>query len=304
MALFRRPTVRYFAAASAASGPVRRAAAQAAGSMRQSFAAGARSSFAATGGSSNAGTVGGNPPSASTQAGGGSSDSGPPGWAQRMKRNQSMVHGAQTAAHVLKSGDSHGGGHSVDLSRALRNQQVLASRAVEDGLRHLGGDLAWKVGPDAGDERCRDHGSRLHDIGRSLGFETVGADRSLIRRCVEEGPSRCGRPTPGRRADRGLWFGCPPNELRRIGSRLAGRQAEHMSISHKIAMHGGGQRLLVGLSEQAADARCFGLLSQSLRRGPAPRQTPPLRRPSPILQMKSFSSRSKALDRNWRGCSP
>jgi type IV secretion system protein TrbL len=84
--------------------------------MRQSFAAGARSSFAAAGGSSTAGTVGGNPPSASTPVGGGSADSGPPGWAQRMKRNQSMVHGAQTAAQVLKSGDSHGGGHSVDLS--------------------------------------------------------------------------------------------------------------------------------------------------------------------------------------------
>ncbi|TAJ30566.1 P-type conjugative transfer protein TrbL [Bosea sp. (in: a-proteobacteria)] len=104
------------AAASAASGPVRRAAAQAAGSMRQSFAAGARSSFAATGGSSSAGTVGGNPPSRSAPAGGGSADSGPPAWAHRMKRNQSMVHGAQTAAQVLKSGDSHGGGHSVDLS--------------------------------------------------------------------------------------------------------------------------------------------------------------------------------------------
>jgi type IV secretion system protein TrbL len=33
-----------------------------------------------------------------------------------MKRNQSIVHGTQTAAQVLKSGDSHGGGHSVDLS--------------------------------------------------------------------------------------------------------------------------------------------------------------------------------------------
>ncbi|EFI53347.1 conjugal transfer protein TrbL [Afipia sp. 1NLS2] len=33
-----------------------------------------------------------------------------------MKRNQSMVHGAQTAAQGLKSGDSHGGGHSVDLT--------------------------------------------------------------------------------------------------------------------------------------------------------------------------------------------
>ena len=47
---------------------------------------------------------------------GASAGSGPPAWAQRMKANQSMVHGVQTAAQVLKSGDSHGGGHSVDLS--------------------------------------------------------------------------------------------------------------------------------------------------------------------------------------------
>ena len=53
------------------------------------------------------------PPAAPT---GGSEGSGPPAWAQRMMRNQSMVHGAQTAAQVLRSGDSHGGGHSVDLS--------------------------------------------------------------------------------------------------------------------------------------------------------------------------------------------
>ena len=105
------------AAASAAAGPVRRAAGSASSSMRQSFAAGARSSFAATGGSSTQGTVGGgNSPSASAPAAGGSADSGPPPWAQRIKRNQSMVHGAQTAAQVLKSSDSHGGGHSVDLS--------------------------------------------------------------------------------------------------------------------------------------------------------------------------------------------
>ena len=91
--------------------------ASASSSMRRSFAAGARSSFAATGGSSTQGTVGGgNSPSASAPAGGGSANSGPPPWAQRIKRNQSMVHGAQTAAQVLKSGDSHGGGHSVDLS--------------------------------------------------------------------------------------------------------------------------------------------------------------------------------------------
>ena len=85
--------------------------------MRDSFAAGARSSFAATGGSSTQGTVGGGEASADTgSVGGGSENAGPPAWARRMKRNQSMVHGAQTAAQVLKSGDSHGGGHSVDLS--------------------------------------------------------------------------------------------------------------------------------------------------------------------------------------------
>jgi type IV secretion system protein TrbL len=105
------------AAASSAAAPIRRAAGRAAGSMRESFAAGARSSFAATGGSSNQGTVGGE----QTASGSGASDAGsntpgPPAWARRMKQNQSMARGAQTAAQVLKSGDSHGGGHSVDLS--------------------------------------------------------------------------------------------------------------------------------------------------------------------------------------------
>ncbi len=101
------------AAAAAASAPMRRAAAQTAGSMRDSFAAGARSSFAATGGSSTKGTVGGGEAAAPTPS---SSGSGPPAWAQRMRRNQSIHQGATTAAHVLRSGDSHGGGHSVDLS--------------------------------------------------------------------------------------------------------------------------------------------------------------------------------------------
>ena len=103
------------AAASAATGPVRRAAASAASSMRQSFAAGGRSSFAATGGSSTMGTVGG-VDAAAGSPGGDQNPSGPPAWAQRMKRNRSMSHGAQAAVQALKSGDSHGGGHSVDLS--------------------------------------------------------------------------------------------------------------------------------------------------------------------------------------------
>ena len=107
------------AAGSAAAAPVKRAASRVVGAMKESFASGARSSFANTGGSSTAGTVGGGEAAngSSAQAGSGASGSAPPAWAQRMKRNQAMSHGATTAAQVLKSGDSHGGGHSVDLSQ-------------------------------------------------------------------------------------------------------------------------------------------------------------------------------------------
>jgi len=89
--------------------------------MKESFAAGARSGFANTGGSSTMGTVGGEGAASggasAPQAASGASDGGPPAWAQRMKQNQALSHGAQTAAQALKSGDSHGGGHSVDLSQ-------------------------------------------------------------------------------------------------------------------------------------------------------------------------------------------
>jgi type IV secretion system protein TrbL len=84
--------------------------------MRQSFAAGARSSFAATGGSSTQGTVGGVQAAAATAQGAGASGSSPPAWAQRMRQEQAMGHGAQAAVNALRSGDSHGGGHAVDLS--------------------------------------------------------------------------------------------------------------------------------------------------------------------------------------------
>ena len=104
------------AAAASATAPFRRAASQAAGSMKQSFAAGAKSSFAATGGSSTQGTVGGGQSAAASPAGAGAADGGPPAWAQRMRRNQAIHHGATAAANALRSGDSHGGGHSVDLS--------------------------------------------------------------------------------------------------------------------------------------------------------------------------------------------
>ena len=38
--------------------------------------------------------------------------------AKRMKRSQQMSHGVQAAAHAVKSGDSHGGGSSVNLSES------------------------------------------------------------------------------------------------------------------------------------------------------------------------------------------
>jgi type IV secretion system protein TrbL len=41
---------------------------------------------------------------------------GEPAWAQRMKRGQSVAHGLSLAAHSIRSGDSHGGGASVNLS--------------------------------------------------------------------------------------------------------------------------------------------------------------------------------------------
>jgi type IV secretion system protein TrbL len=104
------------AAAASAAAPFRRAASQAASSVKQSFAAGARSSFAATGGSSTQGTVGGGQSAGASPAGPGPSNAGPPAWAQRMRRNQAIHHGATAAANALRSGDSHGGGHSVDLS--------------------------------------------------------------------------------------------------------------------------------------------------------------------------------------------
>ncbi len=100
------------AAGRSASGPVKQAAKGAADSLKDRFQSGARSAFAATGGSSTMGTVGAS--EATDNAA--SNASSPPAWAQRMKRNQAMSHGASAAAHAIRSGDSAGGGHSVDLS--------------------------------------------------------------------------------------------------------------------------------------------------------------------------------------------
>ena len=100
------------AAGAAATSPLRRTASKAADSMKSSFSEGAKSAFAATGGTSTMGSVG---TSASEAAPSAAAD-GPPAWAQRMKRSQALSHGVTAAAHAVRSGDSHGGGSSINLS--------------------------------------------------------------------------------------------------------------------------------------------------------------------------------------------
>jgi type IV secretion system protein TrbL len=100
------------AAGDAAASPLRRAASRAADSMKSSFSEGSKSAFAATGGTSTMGSIGGSesepePAQAADE---------PPAWARRMKRSQAMSHGVTAAAHAVRSGDSHGGGSSVNLS--------------------------------------------------------------------------------------------------------------------------------------------------------------------------------------------
>ncbi|MFZ5676606.1 MAG: P-type conjugative transfer protein TrbL [Pseudomonadota bacterium] len=98
------------AAGGAAASPLRRAAQ----SVRSSFADGVKSGFGATGGSSSMGTVANDAGSAAPAATG--SAASPPAWAQRMRHGQTMSHGVTLAAHAIRSGDSHGGGSSINLS--------------------------------------------------------------------------------------------------------------------------------------------------------------------------------------------
>ncbi|WP_104493695.1 P-type conjugative transfer protein TrbL [Paracoccus denitrificans] len=108
------------AAGSAATSPLRRAAERASSSMRSSFADGARSGFEATGGSSTMGTVGGAADEAAPANAGSASGDQPPAWARRMKRSQQMSHAVSTTVHAVRSGDSHGGGSSINLSEGDR----------------------------------------------------------------------------------------------------------------------------------------------------------------------------------------
>ncbi|MCX7589288.1 P-type conjugative transfer protein TrbL, partial [Phenylobacterium sp. 58.2.17] len=39
-----------------------------------------------------------------------------PAWARRMRRQQTLSHGASAAAHAVRAGDGGGAGSSIDLS--------------------------------------------------------------------------------------------------------------------------------------------------------------------------------------------
>ena len=93
------------AAVGAATSPLRKAG----DGMKQSFREGSRAAITNTGGSITPGPN--TPPSPPPSA-----DAGQPAWAKAMKDRQTISHGATIAAHTLKSGDSHGGGASIDTS--------------------------------------------------------------------------------------------------------------------------------------------------------------------------------------------
>ena len=103
------------AAGGAAVSPLRRAAGRAADSMKTSFSEGANSGSAGTGGTSAMSQTGASAPDTATSA-----TDGPPAWARRMKRSQALSHGVTAAAHAVRSGDSHGGGSSINLSQGDR----------------------------------------------------------------------------------------------------------------------------------------------------------------------------------------
>ncbi|WP_375551381.1 P-type conjugative transfer protein TrbL [Rhodophyticola porphyridii] len=82
-----------------------------AGAMRDSAQSGAHSAVAATGGAIKGG---------GSDMGGAAASSAQPAWATRMKRSQSLQHGTTAAAHAVRSGDSPGGGASINLSESDR----------------------------------------------------------------------------------------------------------------------------------------------------------------------------------------
>ncbi len=90
--------------------PLRRIASD----LGERFTSGARSGFEATDGSVSKSPLDGR--ASVPDAAGVAEAGGPPGWARRMQRGQTIDRGISTAAHAVKSGDGGGAGSSVDLS--------------------------------------------------------------------------------------------------------------------------------------------------------------------------------------------
>jgi len=107
------------AARSAVTSPLKRAASKTAESVKGSFSDGARAGLGVTGGSSTQGTIGG--ANSAVSAAPAAPAGGPPAWAQSMQRKQALNHGTTMAAHAVRSGDSHGGGSSVNISESDRS---------------------------------------------------------------------------------------------------------------------------------------------------------------------------------------
>ncbi|UXR92874.1 P-type conjugative transfer protein TrbL [Agrobacterium tumefaciens] len=110
-------------AGSAAVSPLKRAVGRASESVKSNFSDGVKDGFSATGGSSTLGTIGGAYAANddSFAAAPAASHHNAPDWARSMKRSQHVSHGVSAAAHAVRSGDSHGGGSSVNLSESDRS---------------------------------------------------------------------------------------------------------------------------------------------------------------------------------------
>ncbi|SDA58359.1 P-type conjugative transfer protein TrbL [Mesorhizobium qingshengii] len=100
------------AGAGAAVQPVKQAMSRAASALSASQQAGRSAAWTATGGEEPSGAVSlGRARTVESSAG------SPPAWAARMKRGQTMSHGASMAAHSVRSGDHGGGSMNVPLNQ-------------------------------------------------------------------------------------------------------------------------------------------------------------------------------------------
>jgi type IV secretion system protein TrbL len=109
-------------AAGGALASAARSGASVAAGASAAYRGGGIAGVAQSGGSSLAGSLRRSASAAASEAGqsagstGSSSPGGPPAWAARMKRSQTVSRGASAATHAVRSADHGGGGASVDLS--------------------------------------------------------------------------------------------------------------------------------------------------------------------------------------------